>query len=165
VPPTHRVTKDRDHLRRLVAALGGYPVMLQSGARFFGKGVIPLDSHASLFSVVDFLWAIGDRPRLRRGDTWHVQRRVFVLGGHVMGAIESTIWSHTVRVSRPGRDDGMAVFAAKELGLRYAEVELTFDRQGQAHVADAYILTELPENRGSQLAKALVQFLCGLDGP
>lgn len=163
VPPTHRVTKDRDHLRGLVEALGGYPVMLQAGARFFGKGVIPLDSHAALFSVVDFLWAIGDRPRIRRGDTWHVQRRVFVVGEHAVGAIESAIWSHTDRAGPPGRDDGMAVFAARVLGLRFAEIELTFDADadGAAYVADAHIPIELPAIRGPQLAKALVHLLCG----
>jgi hypothetical protein len=164
VPETHRVTRNREYLRHLVETVGGFPVMLQATTRFFGRGVMPLDSNAALFSVVDFLWAIGDRPRLRRGDTWHIQRRVFVVGGQAVGAVESTIWSHTVRVSRPARDDGMAVFAARELGLRFAEVELTYDMQGQAHVADAHMLTELPESRGPQLAKVLVQLLCDVDG-
>ncbi|MBW1880278.1 MAG: hypothetical protein JRI25_12510 [Deltaproteobacteria bacterium] len=164
VPETHRVTKDREHLRRLVQTVGGFPVILQAGTRFFGRGVMPLDSNAALFSVVDFMWAIGDRPRLRRGDTWHVQRRVFVIGDRVVGAVESTIWSRTVRVSRAGRDDGMAVFAAKKLGLSFAEIELTFDPEEGPHVADAHIPTELPEIRGAQLAKVLVRFLCDAGG-
>jgi len=84
IPKTiHYITPDRDLLKKYVAALGGYPVIVKAMAGSKGLGVMKIDSYSSLVSVLDHVLK-GTRLVMRKYIETKTSERLLVLGDKVI---------------------------------------------------------------------------------
>jgi hypothetical protein len=149
---------DRGRLRTQVEALGGFPVTLVVGGRY--GTALPMESLPSLFSVADYLQHLKEPLWLRRGDAWHVERDVYVLGRHLLGGLDRWLWHGTTCLSPPGFDDVLAVRAMRALGFEFAVVTLSWGPEGRPHVATVRVPVKFPAPVGEAVAGRVVEWLC-----
>lgn len=159
VRPALRVGRpgDRDRLRAQVTRLGGFPVTLLAGGTD-GEAVL-VDGFPALFSIVDYLDWCKDALWLLRGEAWHARREVYVVGGRVIGGVDSWTYSHWRRNTKPGPDDHLAVTVAEALGLRCARVVLSWDEAQRPHVVDAGFPVRLARGVVAPCSRAIVEHL------
>lgn len=111
----------RDLIRTLVDRLGGLPVVLKTPGYSHGVGVIRVDSLASLFSVVDFMIAEGNKPLLTTYVPNAVHWRVVVVGDQAVAHYRNELDADDFRTSGSENPDDYAAplpDGAAELAVR-----------------------------------------------
>lgn len=136
VPPTlYCSTNRRKLLRGYVERLGGFPVVLKAGGGERGIGVMRVDSFAALFSLVDYLRALGHNPLLCSYVPDAVHRRLVVVGRRVIAAYRNQTYPDDFRTyAREDLSDyearaspemaRVAVRAAHALGYEFGGVDI-----------------------------------------
>jgi glutathione synthase/RimK-type ligase-like ATP-grasp enzyme len=140
-------TADRAVLRGYVERLGGFPVVVKFLGRSRGIGVLRADSHAALFSLLDFALDQGASPLLCSYIAGAVHWRVVVIGGRAVAAYRNQneeddfrtyasddVHDYTAQVApRLGR---IAVRATQALGLEMGGVDVLEDPAGRRYVLE-----------------------------
>ncbi|MEZ4450712.1 MAG: hypothetical protein R3B09_14620 [Nannocystaceae bacterium] len=174
VPPTIWITtRDRSLLRRAVAHLGGFPLVLRGMGAEGGVGVVRVDSWPALFSLVDLVHSRGDRPELCAFIADSIHWRLVVVGSRVVAAYPNPTIADDFR-SFPAEDpavygaapsaalEALAVRATLAHALDFGGVDLLVAADGRAWVLEVNFPCYFPhaqEVAGIDIAGAMVDHL------
>jgi hypothetical protein len=142
------VSADRQHLRAVVDALGGLPVVVKFPGFSGGRGVLRVESLAGLFSLMDLAQARGDVPDLCAFVADAVHWRLVVAGDRVVSAYKNVNDADDFRSSSD--DDPanyrveptpemteIAVLATQLNGVSFAGVDILQDPRGRLFLLEA----------------------------
>jgi hypothetical protein len=142
------MSADRQHLRAVVDALGGLPVVVKFPGFSGGRGVLRVESLAGLFSLMDLAQARGDVPDLCAFVANAVHWRLVVCGDRVVSAYKNVNDADDFRSSSD--DDPanyrveptpemteIAVLATQLNGVSFAGVDLLQDPHGRLFLLEA----------------------------
>lgn len=172
-PPTaNYLPQDRQVLRAVVEALGGFPIIIKALGGTHGVGVMRVDSWPSLFSVADFLFAKGGKYALKSFVSATTSARLIVLGDSVVDSIEYQANTDDFR-SNEGKVPNVtakvfseevqktAVAATQALGLEFAGVDIMLpgDQAVVAEVNFPCYFGRCQRLTGTDIAGMMVDFL------
>jgi glutathione synthase/RimK-type ligase-like ATP-grasp enzyme len=143
----HRVPRDRDQLRHIVAALGGFPVILKALGGSLGVGVMRLDSFPALFSVVDYALSRGSSLNLMACVEPATHWRVVVVGDSIAAAYRNQPDDDDFRTHVEDRPEDFlgeappevletAIRATQLLGLEFGGVDLLEHDSGRVYLLE-----------------------------
>ncbi len=140
---------DRTQIEALVAALGGFPVVVKCSGGEGGVGVFRADDLRTLLPLLDFLVrGRGETPRLLAYVGEAVHHRVIVVGDRAIASYTNPTADNDFR-SQPSGDRAdytdrpeprlaeAAVRAANALRVAFAGVDLLLHRSGRIYVLEA----------------------------
>jgi len=169
------LTRDRELLKKHVAEVGGFPIIIKAVGGSHGIGVMKIDSFSSLFSIIDFLL-------IKNKDTTFVMKqfinvtcsaRLIVLGDSVIDSIEYSAPEGDFR-SNEGDTPNVkikkfspevektAVAATKALGLEFAGADVLIDDEGNHYLAETNFPCFFPraqELTGKNISDLMVKYL------
>lgn len=172
-PTLYCSTGNRTLLRKFVARLGGFPLVLKMPGGERGIGVMRVDSFPALFSLVDYVRALGAHPLICAFIEQAVHWRVIVIGRRAVAGyrnFEETddFRSHArdevspedVRFSPEMAD--IAVRAVKSNRYEFGGVDILKQRAGQLFVLEANFPCYFPHAQlvaGVDVAGMMVDYL------
>lgn len=136
VPKTANfIPTNREELKSVTSALGGFPLIVKSLGGSHGVGVMRVDSFASLFSVTDYLVKQGGRYVLKGYINTTSTARLIVLGNTVIDSIEYRANQDDFRSNEGEKPNvfqatfasdvnDLAVRAVHALGLEFGGVDI-----------------------------------------
>lgn len=149
VPRQYAVTHgERQFLQRIVVALGGFPVVVKVPGGSGGIGVMRVDSHPALFSLIDHLLSQGLPASIMAYVEEAVHWRLIVVGERVVAAYRNTTERDDFRTfaseeladySVPPSPEmcEVAVDSARALRLEFAGVDLLEHASGRVYLLES----------------------------
>lgn len=166
-------TGDRDVLKAMVERLGGFPVVVKTPGGEGGVGTMRADSHAALFSLVDYIRSRGTIPRLMAYVPDAVHWRAVVVGDRVVAAYPNVTAEDDFRTNastdataytaRCDADLGaVAVAATHAFGYEFGGVDVLRHPSGRLYVLEVNMPCYFPQAQlrgGIDVAGAMVDHL------
>jgi hypothetical protein len=174
VPPTvFCSTNQRRILRGYVERLGGFPVVLKTGGGERGVGVMRADSFPVLFSLVDYVRAMGQNPLLSSYVPEAVHWRVVVVGRRAVASYRNHNYDEDFRTyarEEPGDYHAkvgaemarVAVRAVHAIRCEFGGVDILEDPVGRLYLLEANFPCYYPQAQlvaGVDIAGAMVEHL------
>jgi hypothetical protein len=174
VPPTaYCSTNRRGVLRGYVERLGGLPVVLKAGGGEGGVGVMRADSFPALFSLVDYIRAMGQNPLLSSYVPEAVHWRVVVVGNRAVAAYRNCNYEDDFRtyareepgdyeVKVGGEMARVAVRAVRAIRCEFGGVDILEAPGGRLYLLEANFPCYYPQAQlvaGVDIAGAMVEHL------
>jgi tetratricopeptide (TPR) repeat protein len=139
---------NRDIIRDHVRSIGGFPVIVKIDGRSTGVGTIKVDSFPTLFSLLDYLIALGHCPLLCAFIDDAVYWRLIVIGDRVVASHRANAQSDDFRchgsdniadfvLPLPEGAATLAVRAVKALGLEFGGVDILQHSSGRLFVLES----------------------------
>lgn len=144
----YSLTTDRQLLRSYVEHLGGFPLVLKAEGSTRGIGTVKVDSWQGLVSLVDHLFATGQKFVMRQFIHAPHGVRAMVLGQRVVATLKFLFPPDDFRnASLPGDiryepatltadEEQLCVRATQLANLEMSGVDLLFDHNGKAHLLE-----------------------------
>ena len=172
IPTIPLIPKDRDEVAKFADALGGFPVVVKAIGGSKGVGVMRVDSQKSLVSICDFLRDEDTRVILRKYVEHEYYGRLIVLGDQVVASNRTKALDGDFRTNTSDTPNGqpyvfsdnlqkIAVEAVSTLGLQFGGVDLLFDEDGSAHIAEVNFPTDFgccQDITGIDIATLMLEF-------
>jgi len=175
VPSFSGIPSTEDELQKCVDELGPFPIIVKVMGGSLGVGVMRLDSIKSLRSVLDYLRTTGARVLLRKYIPHDYYVRAIVVGDKVVGAHAAYTMDGEFRTNA-GDDKGqkrravilpddiqkMLVEAVNVLGIETGGVDLLYDKDGKAYIAEVNFpnnFTVTQKVTGIEVGEAMLQHL------
>lgn len=165
-------TNSRELLSAYVAALGGLPVVIKIADSTLGRGVMRIDSFASLFSVADHLEDQGQDYLLREYINSETTARLMVVGTSVVGALRYSTPLNDFRTNAlnslpgelhayPSSVEEFAVRSTQAIGSELGGVDITFSPDGCPVLLEVNVPCGFAtfERLGIPVALAMIQHL------
>ena len=174
IPPTFNcATANRDLLRGFVARLGGFPVVLKMPGRERGVGVMRADSFPALFSLVDYVRALGGHALLCAYVPDAVHWRLVVVGDRVVASYKNCTYQDDFRTyAREELSDyaapvnremaSVAVRAVQSVRQEFGGVDILEQTDGRIYLLEANSPCYFPQAQlvaGVDIAGAMVEHL------
>ncbi|HEX8073088.1 MAG TPA: hypothetical protein VF546_24285 [Pyrinomonadaceae bacterium] len=174
VPRTFNcATTNRTLLRGFVARLGGFPVVLKMPGRERGVGVMRADSFPALFSLVDYVRALGGHALLCAYVPAAVHWRLVVVGARVVASYKNCTYEDDFRTyareelsdyAAPVRREmaAVAVRAVRALRQEFGGVDILEQTNGRMHLLEANCPCYFPQAQlvaGVDIAGAMIEHL------
>jgi glutathione synthase/RimK-type ligase-like ATP-grasp enzyme len=139
---------DRQLLRSQVSHLGGFPILIKIPGYSRGIGVIRVDTLPALFSLMDYLTAIGVSPSLSTFVADAVHWRLTVVGDRVVSAYKNVLETDDFRTYAsdspddyfemvPPQMEELAVKAVQLLRVQFGGVDLLAHSSGRLYFLEA----------------------------
>lgn len=143
VPTKVVLSSGKQYLDNLVSELGGYPIIVKAPKGSHGVGVIKIESHETLYSLVDFMMAQGIDVTLKKYIEADGHYRVIVLDNKVLSTIkynkpdkdfrtnagEPEVFS--VNLSQEGMDVALNAVSKQDLQTNFGGVDLIWSEKDQ----------------------------------
>jgi hypothetical protein len=170
-------TNNKTLLTSYVDKLGGLPVIVKIADSTLGRGVMRIDSLASLYSVADHLEHQGQEYVLRQYIDSETTARLMVVGSNVVGALKYVAPEDDFRTNAPGALPGelhcyssdiefFAVKATQAIGSELGGVDIAFAADGSPVLLEVNVPCGFArfEQLGVRVAAGMVQHLCHKSG-
>lgn len=142
-----RLTRDRALLKKYVAYVGGFPVIIKADGGSHGVGVMKVDSMNSLISITDYLHQNHQYVIMRQFINVSTSARLIALGNKVVSSIEYAAPEDDFRSNVglfpqvqpkefPSQINDLAVAATKLRGVDFGGVDILIDSQGQPYITE-----------------------------
>jgi len=139
---------DRRLLRMFVEQLGGFPILVKLPGYSRGVGVIRADSYPALYSLLDYLMAIGAQPSLCAYVSEAVHWRLTVVGEQVVSAYKNRMEEDDFRTYASEDPDDytqdassavtdLAIRAVKALRVEFGGVDVLAHESGRLYLLEA----------------------------
>ncbi|OGG87685.1 hypothetical protein A2592_00920 [Candidatus Kaiserbacteria bacterium RIFOXYD1_FULL_42_15] len=173
IPTIPLIPKDREEAVRFAETLGGFPIIMKVTGGSKGVGVMRVDSQESFISICDFLRGNSANILVRKYIEHTYYGRFIVLGGHVIASNRCKSLDGDFRTNTADTPYGeayvfseevqkIAIDAVSVLGLKFGGVDLLFDMDGNAHIAEVNFPTDFgvaQDITGIDVATQILQFL------
>lgn len=175
IPSVSFIPESGEAVAAVAERLGGFPIVVKVLGGSHGVGVIRVDSLLSLQSLLDYLRAHRAAVLIRKYIPHEYYARLVVVGDRVVAShvtfnhgddfrTNSGDTSQRKREARVFPEDvqAMAVKAVQTLGLECGGVDLLFDAEGKAYVAEVNFPNDFrftQEATGIDIAEAMVRHL------
>lgn len=149
IPTIPFIPEANESLEKIVADLGGVPLVVKIVGGSLGVGVIRVDSLESLRSLVDYLRGNVPYAYIRKYIKHDYYVRAAVIGGEVVAShktysVEGEFRTNAVNgndqrrepVVLPQHIQQMAVEAAAAIHIEFAGVDILFDEAGIPYIAE-----------------------------
>lgn len=143
IPTKVVLSSDKNYLDNLVEELGGYPIIIKAPNCSHGVGVIKVESHETLYSVVGFITAQGIDITLKKYIEADGHYRVVVLDNKVLSTIkyrkpEKDFRTNVgepevfpVNLSQEGMDVALDAVSKQDLQTNFGGVDLIWSEKDQ----------------------------------
>lgn len=149
VPSYPGIPQTYDELDACVASLGSFPIIIKVTGGSLGVGVMRIDSMQSLRSVLDYLTLKKVSVMLRKYIPHKFYVRAVVVGDKVVASKaayvhEGEFRTNTLQSATRKREEKIlpvalqdkVVQAVRTLGVETGGVDLLFDKEGEAYIAE-----------------------------
>ncbi|MFT7171945.1 MAG: hypothetical protein ACI9NQ_000153 [Paracoccaceae bacterium] len=179
IPSIPLIPWNRKEAEKFAAQLGGFPIIVKALGNSKGVGVMKVDSQEGLVSICDFLRGQGTRVILRKFIEHDHYGRLIVIGNQVVASNRCGSLDGDFRTNTSDTPNGKPFVFTKEqqqiaidtvsvLGLKFGGVDLLFDADGNAHIAEVNFPTDFgccQEITGIDIATLMLEFVSGLERP
>jgi biotin carboxylase len=166
-------TANRGLLRGFVAQLGGFPVVLKMPGGERGVGVMRVDSFPALFSLVDYVRALGGHPHLCAYISAAVHWRFIVVGDRVVASYKNCTYEDDFRTyARDELSDydvpvdaamaTCAVRAVQSVRQEFGGVDILAQPDGRIYLLEANCPCYFPQAQlvaGVDIAGVMIEYL------
>jgi len=164
---------DKHLLEKYCEKLGGFPIIVKVPGEQSGRGVIKFDSFKKLFKAVPEIMKNESRFILRKFIKHDRQARIIVLGGEAIASHENLVGndfrSNFGKKSERKRrvveysDEikAIAVKAVHAIGSDFGAVDILFDEEGKAHLAEVNFPCYFPRTQqltGIDIAGRMIEY-------
>jgi len=175
VPTKVVLSSNKEYLDDLVEELGGYPIIIKAPNCSHGVGVIKVESHETLYSVVGFITSQGIDITLKKYIEADGHYRVIVLDNKVLSTIkynkpdkdfrtnagEPEVSS--VKLSQEGINVALDAVSKQDLQTNFGGVDLIWSEQDQKfYVMEVNFPCFFPRNESVDnisISSAIIQYL------
>lgn len=175
VPTRIVLSADKKYLDKLVDELGGYPIIIKAPKGSHGVGVIKVESHETLYSIIDFMLAQDIDVTLKKYIEADGHYRVIVLDNKVLSTIkynkpdkdfrtnsgEPEVSS--VKLSQEGINVALDAVSKQDLQTNFGGVDLIWSEQDQKfYVMEVNFPCFFPRNESVDnisISSAIIQYL------
>lgn len=175
IPTIPLIPKSRQEVAKFAKELGGFPVIVKAIGNSKGVGVMKVDSQESLVSICDFLRGQDTRVLLRKFIPHEYYGRLIVLNNEVVasnrcGSLEGDFRTNTADTPNgepfvfSKEHQQLAIDAVSVLELKFGGVDLLFDADGRAHIAEVNFPTDFgccQEITGIDIATLMLEYVAG----
>lgn len=159
----YALTTDRQLLRSYVEHLGGFPLVLKAEGSTRGIGTIKVDSWQGLVSLVDHLFATGQKFVMRQFIHAPYGVRAMVLGQRVVATLKFLFPPDDFRnaalpadvryepATLTADEEALCVQATQLANLEMSGVDLLFDHSGKAYLLEVNFPTGFQSLSGDPL--------------
>ena len=179
IPTIPMIPRNRKEVAKFAKELGGFPIIVKAIGNSKGVGVMKVDSQESLVSICDFLRGQDTRVLLRKFIEHDHYGRLIVLGNKVVasnrcGSLEGDFRTNTADTPNgepfvfTKEQQQIAIDTVSVLGLKFGGVDLLFDDDGNAHIAEVNFPTDFAccqEITGIDIATMMLEFASHLERP
>jgi glutathione synthase/RimK-type ligase-like ATP-grasp enzyme len=175
VPTRIVLSSDKKYLDNLVEELGGYPIIIKAPKGSHGVGVIKVESHETLYSIIDFMLAQDIGVTLKKYIEADGHYRVIVLDNKVLSTIkyskpEKDFRTNagepevvSVQLSQTGIDVALDAVSKQDLQTNFGGVDLIWSEQDQKfYVMEVNFPCFFPRNESVDnvsVSSAIIQYL------
>jgi glutathione synthase/RimK-type ligase-like ATP-grasp enzyme len=143
IPTKVVLSSDKNYLDNLVEELGGYPIIIKAPNGSHGVGVIKIESHETLYSIIDFMMAQDIDLTLKKYIEADGHYRVVVLDNKVLSAIKYNKPDkdfrtnagepevYPVNLSQEGMDVALDAVSKQDLQTNFGGVDLIWSEKDQ----------------------------------
>jgi glutathione synthase/RimK-type ligase-like ATP-grasp enzyme len=143
VPTKVVLSSDKQYLDNLVSELGGYPIIVKAPKGSHGVGVIKIESHETLYSIIDFMMAQEIDVTLKKYIEADGHYRVVVLDNKVLSTIKYNKPDkdfrtnagdpevYSVNLPQEGMDVALDAVSKQDLHTNFGGVDLIWSEQDQ----------------------------------
>lgn len=177
IPTIPLIPRNRGEVESFAKELGGFPIIVKAIGNSRGVGVMKVDSRESLVSICDFLRGQDTRVLLRKYIEHDHYGRLIVLNHQVVASNRCGSLEGDFRTNTPDTPNGepfvftrehqqMAIDAVSVLELKFGGVDLLFDADGDAHIAEVNFPTDFrccQEITGIDIATMMLEFASNPD--
>ncbi len=177
IPTIPLIPKDRDEVEKFAEELGGFPIIVKAIGGSKGVGVMRVDSQKSLVSICDFLRGEDTSVIIRKYVEHEYYGRLIVIGDQVVASNRAGSLDGDFRTNTSDTPNGetyvfpedvqkVAVDAVSVLGLKFGGVDLLFDADGNAHIAEVNFPTDFgccQDITGIDIATMMLEFAAKLE--
>jgi glutathione synthase/RimK-type ligase-like ATP-grasp enzyme len=175
VPTRIVLSADKKYLDKLVDELGGYPIIIKAPKGSHGVGVIKVESHETLYSIIDFMLAQDIDVTLKKYIEADGHYRVIVLDNKVLSTIkynkpdkdfrtnsgEPEVSS--VKLSQEGINVALDAVSKQDLQTNFGGVDLIWSEKDQKfYVMEVNFPCFFPRNESVDnisISSAIIQYL------
>ena len=172
IPTIPLIPKNREEVEKFSEELGGFPIIVKATGGSKGVGVMRVDSQKSLVSICDFVRGEDTSVILRKYIEHEYYGRLIVLGDQVVASNRTRSLDGDFRTNTSDTPNGeayvftkglqkMAIEAVSVLGLEFGGVDLLFDAEGGAHIAEVNFPTDFgccQDITGIDVATMMLEF-------
>jgi glutathione synthase/RimK-type ligase-like ATP-grasp enzyme len=175
IPTQVVLSSDKGYLDNLVEELGGYPIIMKAPNGSHGVGVIKVESHETLYSLVDFMMAQGIDVTLKKYIEADGHYRVIVLDNKVLSTIkynkpdkdfrtnagEPEVFP--VNLSQEGMDVALDAVSKQDLQTNFGGVDLIWSEKDKLfYVMEVNFPCFFPRNEmvdNVSISSAIIKYL------
>jgi glutathione synthase/RimK-type ligase-like ATP-grasp enzyme len=175
VPTRIVLSSDKKYLDNLVEELGGYPIIIKAPKGSHGVGVIKVETHETLYSIIDFMTAQDVDVALKKYIEADGHYRVIVLDNKVLSTIkynkpdkdfrtnagEPEVVS--IQLPQTGIDVALDAVSKQDLQTNFGGVDLIWSEQDQKfYVMEVNFPCFFPRNESVDnisISSAIIQYL------
>jgi len=169
------LSSDKGYLDNLVEELGGYPIIIKAPKGRHGVGVIKIESHETLYSLVDFMMAQGIDVTLKKYIEADGHYRVIVLDNKVLSTIKYNKPDkdfrtnagepevYPINLSQEGMDVALDAVSKQDLQTNFGGVDLIWSEKDQLfYVMEVNFPCFFPRNEmvdSLSISSAIIKYL------
>jgi glutathione synthase/RimK-type ligase-like ATP-grasp enzyme len=174
VPTKVVLSSDKQYLDNLVTELGGYPIIVKAPKGSHGVGVIKVESHETLYSIIDFIMAQEIDVTLKKYIEADGHYRVVVLDNKVLSTIKYSKPDKdfrtnagepevsSVNLSQEGTNIALDAVSKQDLQTNFGGVDLIWSEQDQLfYVMEVNFPCFFPRNEmvdNVSVSSAIIQY-------
>lgn len=175
VPTRIVLSSDKKYLDNLVEELGGYPIIIKAPKGSHGVGVIKIESHETLYSIIDFMMAQEIDVTLKKYIEADGHYRVIVLNNKVLSTIKYNKPDKdfrtnagdpevvSVQLPQVGIDVALDAVSKQDLQTNFGGVDLIWSEEDQKfYVMEVNFPCFFPRNESVDnvsISSAIIQYL------
>ncbi len=167
------LSNDRTFLKKAVAYVGGFPLIIKAMGGSHGVGVVRVDSLPSLFSLADVFATWPQRFVIKQYIDNPSHARLIVLGNQVVDSIRYTAQGEDFRSNVGTKPqvtpekfspeiETLAVRAVTAIGTEFGGVDILLDKEGRAYVAETNFPCYFPRAQkitGTDISGKIIDYL------
>jgi glutathione synthase/RimK-type ligase-like ATP-grasp enzyme len=175
VPTRIVLSSDKKYLDNLVEELGGYPIIIKAPKGSHGVGVIKVETHETLYSIIDFILAQDIDVTLKKYIEADGHYRVIVLDNKVLSTIKYKKPDKDFRTNagepevvslqlpQTGIDVALDAVSKQDLQTNFGGVDLIWSEQDQKfYVMEVNFPCFFPRNEmvdSVSISSAIIKYL------